>query len=71
MTKAAKLPMLLEGKVLAAWLELSEEIKEDYVKVNKNREQLLPHQFLAGLPSAISSQLCSLGNTIALDTTVE
>ena len=38
---------------------------------NEAREQLLLHQFLAGLPFAISKQLCSLGDTKALDTTVE
>ena len=119
-TKAAKLPTLLEGEALAVWLELSEEDKEDYVKVkkaikskllpptftalekfngrsmlpggklplfihdlkqlldqaipdlpNEAREQLLLHQFLAGIPSAISKQLHSAGNTRALDTTVE
>ena len=119
-TKAAKLPTLLEGEALAVWLELSEEDKEDYVKVkkaikskllpptftalekfngrsmlpggtlplfihdlkqlldqaipdlpNEAKEQLLLHQFLAGIPSAISKQLHSAGNTRALDTTVE
>ena len=38
---------------------------------NKVREQLLLHQFLAGLPSAISKQLHSLGDTKALDAMVE
>ena len=38
---------------------------------NKAREQLLLHQFLAGLPSAISKQLHSSGDTRALDATVE
>ena len=38
---------------------------------NEAREQLLLHQFLAGLPSAVSKQLCSSGDTRALDTTVE
>ena len=119
-TKAAKLPTLLEGEALAAWLKLSEEDKEDYVKAkkaikskllpptftalekfngrsmlpgetlplfihdlkrlldqamldlpNEAREQLLLHRFLAGLPSAISKQICSAGDTRALDMTVE
>ena len=38
---------------------------------NKAREQLLLHQFLTGLPSAISKQLCSLGDKKAPDMTVE
>ena len=38
---------------------------------NEAREQLLLHQFLAGLPSAISKKLRSVGDTRALDTTVE
>ena len=38
---------------------------------NKAKEQFLLHQFLAGLPSAISKQLCSLGDTKALDAMVE
>ena len=38
---------------------------------NKARDQLLLHQFLAGLPSAISKQLHSSGGTPALDATVE
>ena len=38
---------------------------------NKAREQLLLHQFLAGLPSTLSKQLCSSGDTKALDATVE
>ena len=35
------------------------------------REQLLLHQFLSGLPTAISKQLRSTGETQRLDTTVE
>ena len=38
---------------------------------NEAREQLLLHQFLTGLPFAISKQLRSSGDTKALDTTVE
>ena len=38
---------------------------------NKVREQLLLHQFLAGLPFTISKQLHSSGDTKVLDVTVE
>ena len=35
------------------------------------KEQLLPHQFLTGLPPAISKQLCSTGETKQLEATVQ
>ena len=34
-TKAVKLPTLLEGEALAAWLEISTEAKETYAKTKK------------------------------------
>ena len=117
-TKAVKLPTLLEGEALAAWLELSTEAKKTYAKTKKGangsddinelhypgevsaeengpwrsaasvparskaaagmpgldsaaKEQLLLHQFVGGLPSAISKQLRATGNTTELRSTVE
>lgn len=118
--KAVKLPTLLEGEALAAWLELSTEAKKTYAVTKKElmaamtptsfttlemfrqrkmvpgealpvflhdlkqlleqampgldstaKEQLLLHQFVAGLPSAISKQLRATGNTTELRPTVE
>ena len=47
-TKAAKLPTLLEGEALAAWMELSEEDKEDYAKARKAiKRKLLLTTFIA------------------------
>ena len=46
--KAVKLLMLLEEEALAVWLELSEEDKEDCVKVKKViKSKLLPMIFTA------------------------
>ncbi|KAL5516905.1 hypothetical protein EMCRGX_G002349 [Ephydatia muelleri] len=119
-TKAMKLPTLLEGEALAAWLEISAEAKETYAKTKKDlltalsstsfnilenfrqrkmfpgealpvflhdikqlleqampgldaeaKEQLLLHQFVAGLPPAISKPLRAAGNTTDLRSTVE
>ena len=119
-TKVLKLPTLLEGEALAAWLELSTEAKKTYAKTKKEllaamtstsfstlerfrqrkmvpgealpvflhdlkqlleqampgldstaKEQLLLHQFVTGLPSAISKQLRATGNTTDLRSTVE
>lgn len=119
-TKAVKLPTLLEGEALAAWLEISTEAKKTYAKTKKElltalsstsfsilekfrqrkmfpgealpvflhdlkqlleqampgldaeaKEQLLLHQFVAGLPPAISKQLRAAGNTTDLRSTVE
>ena len=119
-TKAVKLPTLLEGEALAAWLEISTEAKETYAKTKKElltalsstsfntlekfrqrkmfpgealpvflhdikqlleqampgldaeaKEQLLLHQFVAGLPPAISKPLRAAGNTTDLRSTVE
>eukprot|EP00731_Ephydatia_muelleri_P013328 Em0007g638a len=118
-TKAVKLPTLLEGEALAAWLEISTEAKETYAKTKKElltalsstsfnilekfqrkmfpgealpvflhdikqlleqampgldaeaKEQLLLHQFVAGLPPAFSKPLRAAGNTTDLWSTVE
>ena len=44
--KALKLPTLLEGKVLAVWLDLTEEEQADYaVTVQKLKEKLAPSGF--------------------------
>ena len=37
----------------------------------KERQQLLLHQFLAGLPVSVSQQLCATGDTKVLDQVVE
>lgn len=42
-----KLPTLLEGEVLAVWLDLTEEEQADYsVTVQKPKEKLAPLGFL-------------------------
>ena len=114
------LPTLLEGEVLAAWMELTEEEKRDFGVVKEKlirklaplefvsleqfqkraifpgesigmylyelkrllrqampelaedaSQQLLIHQFLAGLPAPVSRQLQAVGNTTNLEQIVE
>lgn len=118
--KAKKLPTLLEGEALAAWMELTEEEKRDFGVVKEKlirklaplefvsleqfqkraifpgesigmylyelkrllrqampelaedaSQQLLIHQFLAGLPAPVSRQLRAVGNTTNLEQIVE
>ena len=46
-TKALKLPMLLEGQVLAVWLELSENEQADYAAVAEQLcSKLTPLRFV-------------------------
>ena len=118
--KAVKMPTLLEGEALAAWLNLAEETKKDYetakkqlidglmpiaftlldkfharkllpgesltvfshdlrkliVRVmpeidSKARDQLLLHQFIAGLPLKVSRELRAAGETKELGVTLQ
>ena len=118
--KAKKLPTLLEGEALAAWMELTEEERRDFGVVKEKlirklaplefvsleqfqkraifpgesigmylyelkrllrqampelaedaSQQLLIHQFLAGLPAPVSRQLRAVGNTTNLEQIVE
>ena len=47
-TKAKKLPTLLEGGALAAWLELTYKQQEDYTKVKKAMEKaMMPMSFVS------------------------
>ena len=118
--KAKKLPTLLEGEALAAWMELTEDEKRDFGVVKEKlirklaplefvsleqfqkraifpgesigmylyelkrllrqampelaedaSQQLLIHQFLAGLPAPVSRQLRAVGNTTNLEQIVE
>ena len=44
--KAVKMPKLMEGEALAAWLDLAEESKEDYATANKQLiDGLMPIAF--------------------------
>ena len=118
--KAKKLPTLLEGEALAAWMELTEEEKRDFGVAKEKlirklaplefvsleqfqkraifpgesigmylyelkrllrqampelaedaSQQLLIHQFLAGLPAPVSRQLRAVGNTTNLEQIAE
>ena len=116
--KAVKLPTLLEGEALAAWLDLEEDDRKEYKTVRKllvealmpigftlldkfhrllpgeslslfshelkkllehampeidqkTRDQLLLHQFVAGLPVQVSKQLRAVGATTELKSTVQ
>ena len=118
--RAKKLPTLLEGEALAAWMELTEDEKRDFGVVKEKlirklaplefvsleqfqkraifpgesigmylyelkrllrqampelaedaSQQLLIHQFLAGLPAPVSRQLRAVGNTTNLEQIVE
>ena len=47
-TKVKKLPTLLEGEALAAWLELTNEQQEDYDEVKKAMEKaMMPMNFVS------------------------
>ena len=118
--KAIKMPTLLEGEALAAWLDLAEETKKDYETAKKQlidglmpiaftlldkfharkllpgeshtvfshdlrklivrampeidskaRDQLLLHQFIAGLPLRVSRELRAAGETKELGVTLQ
>ena len=118
--KAVKMPTLLEGEALAAWLDLAEETKKDYETAKKQlidglmpiaftlldkfharkllpgesltvfshdlrklivrampeidskaRDQLLLHQFIAGLPLRVSRELRAAGETKELGVTLQ
>lgn len=64
---------VLQGETLPLFLHDLKRLLDQAMPdlPNEAREQLLLHQFLAGLPSAVSKLLCSLGHTRALDTTME
>ena len=61
------------GKALPLFLhDLKQLLDQAMPKLEiKAREQLLLHQFLAGLPESVSSQLRSTGETKKLDSTLE
>jgi len=65
--------LLLPGESLTVYVHQLKQLLTQSMPgiADAARDQLLLHQFLSGLPQAVSNQLCAIGATDSLKTAVE